>query len=78
MNLYSSACETLRLFIERHRASGTVEKRTYVFIFVPFDPRKNGHAIKADIVSGDEQQPNYDLMWTLFLPNPLWPPKERK
>lgn len=60
--------------------SGTIEKRTYVFIFVSFDPRKNGHAIKADILSGDrnEQQLNYDLMWTSFLPNPLWSPKERK
>jgi hypothetical protein len=25
-----------------------------------------------------EQQLNWDLMWTRFLPNPLWRPKERK
>ena len=25
-----------------------------------------------------EPKLNYDLMWTWFLPNPLWPPKRRK
>ena len=26
----------------------------------------------------DDPQLNYDLMWTMFLPNPLWPPKRRQ
>ena len=26
----------------------------------------------------DEPQLNYDLMWTRFLPNPLWPSKKRQ
>jgi hypothetical protein len=29
---------------------------------------------EADV--SDDRKLNYDLMWTWFLPNPLWPPNE--
>lgn len=80
MNLYSATRETLRRLIERHRVSRTIEKRTYVFIFVPLASRRNTHAKRAIIVGDDvnEKQLNYELMWTWFLRNPLWPPKKSK
>jgi len=40
----------------------------------PIDHTDN--CVLAD--GSDDPQLNYDLMWTWFLPNPLWPPKPRK
>lgn len=114
MNLYSAAIDTLRGFAARHRAPRVVEKRTYVFVLVPFNFPKNGSAKKAEVAQGlinsrsdfdpaanymlvapaalsrgeirratkttaegdvdDEPQLDFRLMWTWFLPNPLWPP----
>lgn len=103
----------------RFTAAGTlprvVEKRTYVFILVPFNFPGNGHVRKAHITRdlihngphadstqtdallstvaapdrasfrttaepdlSDDRELNYELMWTWFLPNPLWPTKTRK
>jgi hypothetical protein len=118
MNLYSATVETIRRFAARRRLPCVIEKRTYVFILVPFDFRGNGDAKRTEVgrnliykrsdfgaaqddteaglaavdcthsrVSGkttghrnldNEPQLNFDLMWTWFLPNPLWPPKERR
>jgi hypothetical protein len=115
MNIYLVFTDAIRRFAARRQSPRVVEKRTYVFIFVPFDFRGNGHARKAPItrdligngshtdgtrtdalfstiaaldrappritserdLSGD-QELNYELMWTWFLRNPLWPPKGRK
>jgi hypothetical protein len=37
-------------------------------------------SLAVDDGSGEADEPklNYDLAWTLFLPNPLWPPKKPK
>jgi hypothetical protein len=113
MNFYSATIESVRRFAARRRYLGVIEKRTYVFILVPFNFRGNGHGQRAEVeqkrigghsVDGtrdkidlglaldpaqssepivdesvsDEPQLNSDLMWTWFLPNPLWPPKKRK
>ena len=80
MNLYSITRETLRRLIDRHRASPAAGKRTYVFIFVPFDFRKNDYAKRIDMVNdgANEQRLDDELLWTWFLPNPLSPPKEEK
>jgi hypothetical protein len=114
MNVRSALMDTIRRFTARHRSPRVVEKRTYVFILVPFDFRGNGHAKKAEVPQNlidngshdnsaqtdtlstltildsagakttpdrdvkDDQELNYDLMWTWFLPNPLWPPKKRE
>jgi hypothetical protein len=108
MNFYSATIHRFRRLAARRRAPRTVEKRTYVFILVPFDFQGNGHAQKAEAAQllienitrvdrarpetppvipavdrvgsdvPDELQLNYDLMWTWFLPNPLWPPKREE
>jgi hypothetical protein len=118
MNLCSATIETLRQFAARRRSQPIVEKRTYVFILVPFGLNGNGRAKKAEVAQNlidngsdphgarndalstltaldctqlrtpskttgvrevnDESELNYDLMWTWFLPNPLWPPKGQK
>lgn len=80
MNLYSSTRETFRRSIERHRTARPPEKRTYVFVFVPVDFRKNGHPTKFDIVNAgtNERRLDDELMWTWFLPNPLSSEKEQK
>ena len=59
-----------------------VERKTYVFILVPFD-FKNGHAKKADVAQhvlanhiDDDRELNSDLTWTWFLPNSLPLPKK--
>ena len=113
MNFYSATFETFRWFAARRRSSRTVERRTYVFILVPFHFNGNGRARPAEIahsliddgsnndafstltaldcieicpqtkttgvreVNG-EAELNYNLMWTWFLPNPLWQPKKRE
>jgi hypothetical protein len=108
MNVYSATFNIFRRFAALHRAPRTIEKRTYVFILVPFNFHGNGHAKRADVVQPlidietesnrragesaaanarvsadaitecDEPQLDYNLMWTWLLPNPLWPPKQRK
>ncbi len=80
MSLYSNTRERLRRLTGFPRASRTIQNRTYVFIFVPLDSRRNDRVARASVVNEEvhEQELNYDLMWTWFLPNPLWPPKERK
>jgi len=110
MNLYSAIIELLRRLTGRYALAPAIEKRTYVYILVPFDFRGNGHAKRAAVVEpliesaqtiersepvpvpktvdslavddgggeAGEPQLNYDLAWTLFLPNPLGPPKKRK
>jgi hypothetical protein len=114
MNLYSATMDTFRRFATRHRRPRIAEKRTYVFILVPFDFSKDGSAKKAEVAihlfdnhidSGarsytmagltavdhdqirasagstngrdvnDGPKLNFDLMWTWFLPNPLWKQK---
>jgi hypothetical protein len=118
MNLYSVAMDTLRGFAARHRAAHAVEKRTYIFVLVPFDFSRNGNAKRAEITQdlikdhsdferaanykphalralgrgailaatktttemdvADEPELDFRLMWTWFLPNPLWPPNKAK
>jgi hypothetical protein len=113
MNIRLAVMDTIRRFAARRGSPLLVENRTYVFIFVPFDFRGNGHARKAHITQDligncghandrrtnavfstlaalnpaasrttaerDLNSPpelNHDLMWTWFLPNPLWPPNK--
>jgi hypothetical protein len=108
MKLYSSTIDALRRFVDRYHLPGVAGKRTYVFIFVPFDFRKSGRATqteaprslidytqnggcdrlasfegpdiagKYDDGDGSGEDLNFELMWTWFLPNPLWPPKKSK
>jgi hypothetical protein len=47
MNLYSATINTLGRFARRHRRPRIAERRTYVFILVPFAFSKNGRAKKA-------------------------------
>jgi hypothetical protein len=51
MNLYSATMDTFRRFATRHRHPRIVEKRTYVFILVPFDFSKDGSAKKAEVAA---------------------------
>ena len=106
--------DAIRRFAARCQ-SRVVERRTYVFILVPFDFRANGHARKTELEQdlidnsrhADDPRTkglfstfaalnraasrttvgrdlnnalglNHDLMWTWFLPNPLWPPSKGK
>ena len=113
MNLRSALMDTIRRFATRRESPRLVEKRTYVFILVPFGFRRNGRARKTEldhdlIHNGNHAEGartdgrfstfaalnraasrtpaerdlnnapglNHDLMWTWFLPNPLWPPNK--
>ena len=104
-------------FVARHRRLRVVDRKTYVFILVPFDPSEFGGVKRAEVarplINGhngseverhefglslpqrlralatdsrlearnadpdDEAELDFRLMWTWFLPNPLWRAKER-
>jgi hypothetical protein len=49
MNIPLPLMDAIRRVAARHGSPRAVEKRTYVFIFVPFNVRGNGHARKARI-----------------------------
>ena len=105
--------DAIRRFAARRQSPRVVERRTYVFILVPFDFRANGHVRKTELEQdlidnsrhADDPRTkglfstlaalnrgafrktaerdlnnalglNHDLMWTWFLPNPLWPPNK--
>jgi hypothetical protein len=113
MNISVAVMDAIRRLAVRGRLPREVEKRTYVFILVPFNFCGNGQARQANITQdlmrngtrvdrtrtdvlfstivaldraswrtiseadvSDDRKLNYDLMWTWFLPNPLWPPNE--
>jgi hypothetical protein len=115
MNIPLALMDAIRRFTAARGSPRVIEKRTYVFIRVPFSFRGNGHArnvpITQDLIGNgshadgtrtdaffstvaardrassrtppeadlrDNRELNYDLMWTWFLPNPLWSPKRRK
>jgi hypothetical protein len=113
MNFYSATIDRVRRLAARRRQRRVIEKRTYVFILVPFDFRRNSHAKRAEVAQNlidghsvdgtrngtnreltvidctktseptgeqtlNDNQLNFDLMWTWFLPNPLWPSKKPK
>jgi len=115
MNIPLALTDAIRRFVGRHRSPRVAERRTYVFILVPFDFRANGHARKTELEQdlidnsrhADDPRTNglfstlaalnraasrttaerdlnnapglnHDLMWTWFLPNPLWPPNKGK
>jgi hypothetical protein len=113
MSIPLALMDAIRRFAAARGSPRVIEKRTYVFIRVPFSFRGNGHARKAPItqdligngshangtrtqallstiaalerapsrttsereLSGDREL-NSKLMWTWFLPNPLWPPNK--
>ena len=106
--------DAIRRLAARRQSPRVVERRTYVFILVPFDFHANGHARKTELEQdlidnsrhADDPRTNglfstlaapnraasrtaerdlnnapglnHDLMWTWFLPNPLWPPNKSK
>jgi hypothetical protein len=111
LNIPLLLMDAIRRFAARRQSPRVVERRTYVFILVPFDFRANGHARKTELEQDlidnsrhaddprtnglfstvtalyraapgavpDEDlnnvlELNHDLMWTWFLPNPLWLP----
>ena len=112
LNIRLLLMDAIRRFAARRQSPRVVERRTYVFIFVPFDFRANGHARKTELEQdlidnsrhADAPRTNglfstlaalnraasrtaerdlnnalglkHDLMWTWFLPNPLWPPNK--
>jgi hypothetical protein len=116
MNIRSALMDRIRRFATHRGSPRVVEKRTYVFILVPFDFRGNGHARKPNVAQdligngsrggavwtdtlstltdpdstdvssaakttverdlNGEPELSYNLMWTWFLPNRLWPPKK--
>ena len=115
LNIRLLLMDAIRRFAARRQSLRVVERRTYVFILVPFDFRANGHARKTeleqDLIDNSrhaddpgtnglfstlaalnraasrttaERDPNnapelnHDLMWTWFLPNPLWQPNKGK
>jgi hypothetical protein len=49
MNIPLALMDAIRWFAARQGSTRVVEKRTYVFILVPFNLRGNGHARKAYI-----------------------------
>ena len=110
-----SLTDAIRRFAARRGLLRVIEKRTYVFILVPFNFRGNSHATSAEVEQHliDDSGPaddsrtnaffpalavlnragsgttaerdlnnppelNHELMWTWFLPNPLWPPNKSK
>jgi len=48
MNLFSATVETVKRLTARHRTA-RIEKRTYVFVLVPVDFHRNGHATRAQV-----------------------------
>ena len=115
LNIRLLLMDAIRRFAARRQSPRVVERRTYVFILVPFDFRANGHVRKTELEqdlidnSRHADDPwtnglfstlasldrgasrttaerdlnnapglNHDLMWTWFLPNPLWPPNKSK
>jgi hypothetical protein len=115
LNIRLLLMDAIRRFAARRQSPRVVERRTYVFILVPFDFRANGHARKTELEQdlidnsrhADDPRTNslfstlaalnraasrttaerdlnnapalnHDLMWTWFLPNPLWPPNKNK
>jgi hypothetical protein len=113
MNIRLALIDAVKRFAARCQSPRAVEKRTYVFILVPFNFCGNGHAKKSELEQDlidngsrgggawtgalfstltalDRAAPgavpdedlnnpprlNHDLMWTWFLPNPLWPPNK--
>ena len=101
LNIRLLLMDAIRRFAARRQSPRVVERRTYVFILVPFDFRANGHARKTELEQdlidnsrhADDRRTNsrttaerdlnnapglnHDLMWTWFLPNPLWPNKSK-
>ena len=49
MNIRLALIDAIKRFAARRQSPRVVEKRTYVFILVPFKFRGNGHARKARI-----------------------------
>jgi hypothetical protein len=49
MNIPLAMMDAIRRFAAGRRSPRVVEKRTYVFILVPFNLRGNGHTSKAHI-----------------------------
>jgi len=114
LNIRLLIMDAIIRFAARRQSSRVVERRTYVFILVPFDFRANGHARKTeleqDLIDNSRRADcprtnglfstlaalnraasrtaerdlnnapglNHDLMWTWFLPNPLWPLNKSK
>jgi hypothetical protein len=115
LNIRLLLMDAIRRLAARRQSPRVVERRTYVFILVPFDFRANGHARKTELEQdlidnrrhADDPRTNgflsalaavnraasrttaerdlnnalglnHDLMWTWFLPNPLWPPNKSK
>src|SRR4029077_12516513 len=109
LNIRLLLTHAIKRFAARRQSPRVVERRTYVFILVPFDFRANGHARKTEVEQdlihdskhADDPRTNglfctlaainragsrttaerdlnnapglnHDLMWTWFLPNPLW------
>jgi len=80
LNVRLLLMDAIRRFAARRQSPRVIERRTYVFILVPFDFRANGHARKTELEQDLNNAPglNHDLMWTWFLPNPLWPSNKSK
>jgi len=113
LNIRLLLMDAIRRFAARRQSPRVIERRTYVFILVPFDFRANGHAreteLEQDLIDNSRHTDdprtnglfstlavlnraasrttaerdlknapglNRDLMWTWFLPNPLWPPNK--
>jgi len=49
LNIRLLLMDAIRRFAARRQSSRVVERRTYVFILVPFDFRANGHARKTEL-----------------------------
>ena len=49
MNIHLALMDVIRRFTAGRKSPHVIEKRTYVFILVPFNFRGNGHARKAHI-----------------------------
>ena len=52
MNIRLALMDAIRRFAARRGSVRVVEKKTYVFILVPFNFRGNGHARKAHMTQG--------------------------
>jgi hypothetical protein len=115
LNIRLLPMDAITRFAACRQSPRVVERRTYVFIPVPFDFHANGHTrkteLKQDLIDNSRHADaprtnglfstlaalnraasgttaerdlnngaglNHDLMWTWFLPNPLWPPNKSK